>query len=183
MVSLSSTMVSRPAIFLDRDGTLNEDTGYLYEISAWRWLSGALEAIAMLREKGYALVVITNQSGIARGYYTAQDMHNLHAWVNTCLAQQNLHLDAFYHCPHHPNFSGACSCRKPSPFLLQKAAQELQLDLTQSFMIGDKMSDVKAGLAAGCAAYLIGNSQENLPSGARAVSSLYEAAQEICRPS
>ncbi len=173
----------RPAIFLDRDGTLNDDVGYLYECEKWRWLPGAVEALALFAQKGYALVVITNQSGIARGYYTAADVHTLHTWLNATLNKQGLHIDAFYYCPHHPDFSGPCSCRKPSPYLLYQAAQDLDLDLSRSFMIGDKMSDVQAGLAAGCAAYLIDEKKPELlqeGQGAQRVPSLLAAAHEIC---
>ncbi len=186
----TSLTTLRPAIFLDRDGTLNEDSGYLYEIKAWRWLPGAVEALAMFAKKGYALVVITNQSGIARGYYTVQHMHDLHAWVNAELAQHHLCIDAFYHCPHHPNITGPCSCRKPSPHLLLQAAKDLQLDVSRSYMIGDKISDAEAGAAAGCASYLISAScdtAQNTPLSflsAQApmgrVSSLLEAAHSIC---
>ncbi len=177
--------VARPAIFLDRDGTLNEDSGYLYERELWRWLPHAVEALALFASKGYALVVITNQSGIARGYYTASAMHSLHDWVNAELAKSHLVIDAFYHCPHHPQFSGPCTCRKPSPELLLKAAQELQLDVQHSYMIGDKMSDVQAGLAAGCTSYLIADQnaerEQNLPPKAFCVPSLWAAAQAICK--
>ncbi len=174
------SLKTRPAIFLDRDGTLNEDTGYLYEIHAWRWLPQAVEALAMFAHKGYALVVVTNQSGIARGYYTEEDMQRLHIWVSAQLTKHQIHIDAFYHCPHHPQISGTCSCRKPSPYLLQQAAQDLQLDLHRSFMIGDKISDVQAGVAAGCGAFFLGEPSNALPCQARAVSSLWEAARCIC---
>ncbi len=186
MPPVCNGLQQRPAIFLDRDGTLNEDSGYLYEISAWRWLPGAVEALAMLSQKGYALVVISNQSGIARGYYTAADVHTLHTWLNTTLAKEGLCIDAFYHCPHHPEFSEPCSCRKPSPHMLLQAAQDLQLDLSRSYMVGDKISDVQAGLAAGCTSYLIdakrvGQSQSLAQeAGVHYVSSLFAAAQAIC---
>ncbi len=135
----------------------------------------------MFVSHGYTLVVVTNQSGIARGYYDASAVHALHAWVNEELAKEGLHIEAFYHCPHHPKFSGPCACRKPSPHLLLQAAQELNLDLTRSHMIGDKMGDVEAGRGAGCASYLI-TTQENmaLPDGAVVVPSLLHAARRIC---
>ncbi len=176
----TQSVLKRAAIFLDRDGTLNEDIGYLHTCEAWRWLPGAVEALAMFTQQGYALIVITNQSGIARGYYDEDAVHTLHSWVNADLAKQNLHIDAFYHCPHHPQFSGICPCRKPSAHLLLQAAQEWNIDLESSFMIGDKMSDVDAGHAAGCISYLIGHSADVKAPHGFCVPSLLDAAKHIC---
>ncbi len=152
----------RPAIFLDRDGTLNEDVGYLYQQEKWRWLEGAPSALAIFAAAGYALVVVTNQSGIARGYYTEDAVQHLHAFANSDLRHQghSVQIDAFYYCPHHPDFSGKCTCRKPEPGLLLSAAQHLHLDLTRSWMIGDKARDVLAGLHAGCQSILLASATE-----------------------
>ncbi len=136
----------------------------------------------MFASHGYALVVITNQSGIARGYYDVADVHALHMWVNEQLAVKGVGIEAFYHCPHHPTFSGPCVCRKPSAHLILQAAKELHLDVTRSHMIGDKISDVEAGLAAGCASYLIAKHDEPaLPQGGLRVPSLLHAARRICK--
>lgn len=145
----------RPAIFLDRDGTLNVETGYLYKKAEWRWLPGAREAIAKLNRANYLVVVVTNQAGIARGLYRPEDVLELHYWVNMQLAEVGAKIDGFYFCPHHPEFTGDCACRKPKPGMLLQAAQELGIDLKNSWMVGDKMSDVEAGMAAGCKSILV----------------------------
>ena len=138
-----------PAVFLDRDGTLNREKGYLYRWADWEWLPGAIEALAALKEAGRKLVVITNQAGVARGLYGPADIEALHRRVNEDLAGRGLAIDAFYYCPHHPDFTGPCDCRKPRPGMFLKAARELSLDLSRSAMVGDKLSDVEAGRAAG----------------------------------
>lgn len=145
----------RPAVFLDRDGTLNEDTGYVGRAENVRWLPGVPRALAALRRAGRLLVVATNQSGIARGYYDAAAVNALHVWMNEQLRPLGAHIDAFYFCPHHPDIDGPCGCRKPAPGMLLRAAAELGIDLDQSWMIGDKMSDAAAGRAAGCRPVLL----------------------------
>jgi D-glycero-D-manno-heptose 1,7-bisphosphate phosphatase len=147
---------SYPAVFLDRDGTLNRDKGYVYIWEDWEWLPGAPEALARLKEAGFKLVVVTNQAGVAKGYYTEDAVRELHVRANLELAgRAPAALDAFYYCPHHPAYSGPCSCRKPAPGLLERAAAEHNLDLARSFMVGDKLSDTAAGLAAGCRSFLV----------------------------
>lgn len=145
----------RPAVFLDRDGTLNADLGYVFRPEDIHWLPGVAAALARLRWAGYLLIVVTNQSGIARGFYDAQAMQALHDWMNAELRAQGAHIDAFYHCPHHPDINGVCICRKPAPGMLLRAAEDWRIDLEQSWMIGDKMSDVTAGRAAGCTPILL----------------------------
>jgi D-glycero-D-manno-heptose 1,7-bisphosphate phosphatase len=145
-----------PAVFLDRDGTLNFDKGYVHKWADWEWLPGAPEALVRLKEAGYKLVVVTNQAGVAKGYYSEDDVRELHRRVNLDLAGRGLStLDAFYYCPHHPDYSGPCSCRKPAPGLITRAAAEENLDLARSFLVGDKLSDAVAGLAAGCRSILV----------------------------
>jgi D-glycero-D-manno-heptose 1,7-bisphosphate phosphatase len=139
----------RPAIFLDRDGTLNLEKNYLHHIADWEWIAGARESIRALREAGYCILVVSNQSGIARGMFTAAEVDALHRFVNTELAASGTQIDGFYYCPHHPEFSGDCSCRKPKPGMLLTAAAEHRIDLSHSWMIGDKRIDVEAALAAG----------------------------------
>jgi D-glycero-D-manno-heptose 1,7-bisphosphate phosphatase len=149
-------MEKRPAIFLDRDGTLNIEKHYLHLARDWEWIPGAQEALIRLKSAGYLLVVISNQAGIARGYYRASDLLELHTWVNQQLAPLHAAIDAFYFCPHHPDFTeGECDCRKPVPGLILRAAQEWNIDLSRSWMIGDKLSDVQAGFAAGCSNILV----------------------------
>lgn len=145
------------AIFLDRDGTLNFDSGYLHRIEDWRWLPGAIEGLRAFREAGYLLVVATNQSGIARGYYDQSQLTRLEEWVNTQLQEQGCPIDAWFHCPHLPG--SGCYCRKPAPGMILEASVFLGIDLARSWMLGDRSSDIEAGLRAGCHAGLILNQQ------------------------
>lgn len=150
------TMPLHRAVFLDRDGTLNEECNYLHRPEDWRWLPGVVDGLVKLHQAEYLLVVITNQAGIARGYYTEEQMHALHTWVNVQLRQHGVSISGFYFCPHHPEFTpGGCTCRKPSPLLLKKAAAELNIDLGKSWMVGDKLLDIQAGNAAGCRSILV----------------------------
>lgn len=146
----------RPAVFCDRDGTLNVDRDYLYRAEAWQWLPGVPEGLATLAAAGFALVVVTNQSGIARGLYTEADMQRLHAFVQAQAAGFGARFAGFYHCPHLPAITGACDCRKPKPGLLLRAAEELGLDMSRSWAVGDSARDVQAAQAAGCRALLVG---------------------------
>ncbi|MBQ4566710.1 MAG: D-glycero-beta-D-manno-heptose 1,7-bisphosphate 7-phosphatase [Desulfovibrio sp.] len=143
------------AIFLDRDGTLNVDTGYVHRQEDWHWLPGVPQALARFRTQGWRLLVVTNQSGIARGYFDATAMHTLHQWVDARLAPLGARLDGWYHCPHLPEISGPCGCRKPKPGLLWQAAADWGVDMAASWMIGDKPRDVMAGHAAGCRSILL----------------------------
>lgn len=144
----------RRAIFFDRDGVLNEDVGYLYQVERFKWIDGAREAIKLCNERGLLAVVVTNQSGIARGFYTSREVDNLHDFMQKNLAEVGAHIDAFYYCPHHPEgsvaeFSIACECRKPKPELILRACRELNIDAAQSVMFGDSERDIKAAEAAG----------------------------------
>lgn len=137
----------KPAVFLDRDGTLNVEKEYLHRYSDWAWIPGAVPALRALRRKGYRLVVVTNQSGVARGYYRRSDVDALHRRVSADLRRGGVVLDGFYVCPHGP--ASGCDCRKPAPGLFFRAARELGLDLENSFMVGDKAADVIAARRAG----------------------------------
>lgn len=144
----------KPAVFLDRDGTINVEKEYLYRIEDFEFVPGAPEAIKQLKDAGYLVFVVTNQSGVARGYYGLEDVERLHAHLSSCLASIGAGVDAFYVCPHHPTsgedpFKQDCSCRKPRPGMLLDAAQEFGVDLSRSWMVGDKVSDVEAGILAG----------------------------------
>lgn len=157
------------AVFLDRDGTLNQDVGYTHRISEWVWLPGTVGALKKLQKAGWLLVVASNQSGIGRGYYGWQDLQKLEGWVNTQLALAGVNIAGWYYCPHLP--ADGCSCRKPQPGLLLKAASELGIDLNVSWMLGDKISDIQAGLAAGCSSGMVANSCNRLA--VEQVTSLY----------
>ena len=142
------------AVFFDRDGTLNVDVHYLYKKEDFIWIAGAIEAIRYCNRQGYKVIVITNQSGVARGYYTEADVRSLHAWMNEELQQQGAHIDAFYYCPHHPQgtvaaYSRVCACRKPGTKLIDDACFDFAIDRSQSFMIGDKPIDVECAERAG----------------------------------
>lgn len=147
-------MKNRPAVFFDRDGVLNEDIGYLYKKEDFRWIQGAVEAIQYFNQQGYLVFVITNQSGVARGYYTEADVKVLHSWMNEELAKQDAHIDAFFYCPHHlkgivAEYSSDCACRKPKTGMLDKAFAENPIDKERSMMIGDKESDMECAAKAG----------------------------------
>ena len=140
------------AIFLDRDGTLNIDYGYVHEIDNFKFIDGAIDALRELKKMGYMLVLVTNQSGIARGYFSEAQFLQLTEWMDWSLAEQDVDLDGIYYCPHHPEGKGEykedCDCRKPKSGMLLQAIKELKIDPTQSIMVGDKVEDLKAGISA-----------------------------------
>lgn len=147
----------RRAVFLDRDGVLNQDRGYVSRPEDFEWLPGVMHALRTLQRAGLALVVVTNQSGIARGLYGPAEYANLTAWMHSELARHGITLDGVHHCPHLPDAPLAawrrhCDCRKPTPGMLRRAARDLRLDLAACVMVGDKPSDILAGRAAGVAA-------------------------------
>ena len=149
-------MTLRPAAFLDRDGVLNEDLGYVVRREDFHWLPGAMQALQRLQQAGYALVVVTNQSGVARGLYTLADVHALHADMQQELSAHGVTLTAVYVCPHHPDgvvgaYRQHCDCRKPRPGMILQALREQGLDPARSVLFGDKASDVEAGRAGGLA--------------------------------
>ena len=147
------------AVFLDRDGTINIEKEYLYQASDFEFIPGAPEAISLLNRAGIMVVVVTNQSGVARGYYTEEDVEKLHHHIASELEHNEAHVDAWLYCPHHPTGRGSyalpCTCRKPLPGMLLEAARRYGIDLEQSTMIGDKRADIEAGLAAGCHTILV----------------------------
>lgn len=149
----------KKAVFLDRDGVLDIDKGYIYRPDQVEWVAGAREAVAHLTRLGYQVYVVTNQSGIARGYYTQKDMEKLHTYMAEEIKKAGGQIDGFYFCPHHPTkgvipeLTIACSCRKPRPGMILKALEEHSLERKGSFLIGDKESDVEAALAAGIPGY------------------------------
>ena len=150
----------RPAVFLDRDGTINEQMGYVNHLSRFHLLPGAARAIRSLNEAGLPVVVVTNQSGLARGYFPESLLEAVHAELHRLLAREGAHLDGLYICPHHPEakeerFRLDCDCRKPRPGLLERAAAELGLDLGRSYMVGDRWSDLRCGAAVGATTVLV----------------------------
>ncbi|MGN0455480.1 MAG: D-glycero-beta-D-manno-heptose 1,7-bisphosphate 7-phosphatase [Acutalibacteraceae bacterium] len=156
------------AVFLDRDGTINKYVGFLRDTDEFELLPGAADAIRKINSSGYLAVVVTNQPVIARGEVTYGQLEIIHNKMETLLGNEGAYLDAIYFCPHHPHkgYEGEvpelkfdCDCRKPKPGLLLKAAEDLNIDLSQSWMIGDSESDIIAGLTAGCKTALIGNGE------------------------
>ncbi|WP_303725876.1 D-glycero-beta-D-manno-heptose 1,7-bisphosphate 7-phosphatase [Anaerovibrio lipolyticus] len=142
------------AVFFDRDGTLNEEVHYLHKIEDFKWIEGAIDAIKYCNDNGYLAIVITNQSGVARGYYPESDIMKLYDWMNDDLAKHGAHLDGIYYCPHHPTgkvreYAIDCDCRKPKPGMLFKAQKDHNIDLKSSYLIGDGVRDVECAEAAG----------------------------------
>ena len=176
------------AVFIDRDGTINVEKDFLYRAEELEFIPGSATAIRMLNEAGFLVVVVSNQSGVARGYYTEDDVLLLHRHIDEKLAQVGSRVDAWFYCPHHPAGRGSyalpCRCRKPQPGMLLEAAGRFDIDLESSIMIGDKLVDVEAGRAAGCRAILVrtgyGREEElRLPDGIQAFDDLHEAVANI----
>ncbi len=150
----------RPAVFLDRDGTLNHDNGYVHRVADFCWLPGAVNAIRRLNESGYFVFVVTNQSGVARGIYDETAINHLHGWMNGELSAAGARIDDIRYCPHHPQgsiaaYRLACSCRKPAAGMLLDLMNAWPVTREASVMIGDKESDAAAGAAAGIASAIV----------------------------
>lgn len=175
------------AVFLDRDGTINQYAGFLSDVDSFRLLDGVCEAVRKINESGYLAVVVTNQPVIARGGLTFEGLEEIHNKMETLLGQEGAYLDAVYYCPHHPDkgFEGEvaglkieCGCRKPKPGMLLKAAEDLNIDLASSWMVGDGERDIGAGRAAGCHTALIGKGKYGQES---TVGSLLEFTDSMIR--
>ncbi|MEN8687554.1 MAG: D-glycero-beta-D-manno-heptose 1,7-bisphosphate 7-phosphatase [Desulfuromonadales bacterium] len=150
----------KPAVFLDRDGTINVDKHYLHKGEDFEFILGVPQAIKKLKKAGYLVIVVTNQSGVARGYFSLDDVTRLHEHMQKQLAAAGTGIDAFYVCPHHPakgqgEYLKKCDCRKGRPGLLLQASADLGIDLQKSYMIGDKLADIEAGENAGCQPILV----------------------------
>ena len=145
----------RPAVFLDRDGTIVVERNYLADPARVELVPGAAAALRALAEAGDALVVVTNQSGIARGLYGEGEFSAVQRRIEELLAREGIRLDGVYHCPHHPDYTGPCECRKPAVGLYLRAARELGLDLSRSVCIGDRLKDVLPARQLGCAAAIL----------------------------
>ncbi|RUM41474.1 MAG: D,D-heptose 1,7-bisphosphate phosphatase [Desulfobulbus sp.] len=153
-------MSKKAAVFLDRDGTINEQMGYINHISRFILLPGVGKAISRLNDQNIPVVVVTNQSGLARGYFPPSLLEDVNKQMTQELAEDGAHIDGLYICPHHPEakqeeYRKKCTCRKPQTGLLEQAAEELGLDLERSFMVGDRWSDLKCGAAAGASSVLV----------------------------
>ena len=150
----------RKAIFLDRDGTLNRDVGYITHLDDYELLPRAAAAVKKINDAGFLVILVTNQAGVARGYFPESMIEEVHAKLRKELKLENANLDAIYFCPHVPlgtenPFSKECEMRKPKPGMILRAAHEFDVDLNESFMIGDKYSDLESGWSAGCRSALV----------------------------
>jgi len=148
------------AVFLDRDGTIVEDVGYMNNPRQIQFIPGSIDAIKKLNEAGYKVVVITNQAGIARGLITEDMLQTIDKTLHKWILNGGAHLDGIYYCPHHPEhgvhpYKQDCECRKPHPGLIKRAHRDLDIDLSQSFMVGDKATDIQAGRRAGTKTILV----------------------------
>jgi D-glycero-D-manno-heptose 1,7-bisphosphate phosphatase len=185
-------MSKRKAVFLDRDGTINVEVQYLSRVEDFHFIPGVPWALKRLKDAGFLLVVVTNQSGIGRGLYDVAALESIHSHMHSDLESFGAPIDACYFCPHHPehatgDYLQECGCRKPLPGMLQQAALDLNIDLAASFMIGDKLADVQAGLNAGCTSLLVltghGHAHEAaLPEGVVAYADLQAAVEAILAP-
>ncbi len=157
-----------PAAFFDRDGVLNVDVGYTHGLEELALIPGVAAAVRSLNDAGYRVLVVTNQSGVARGYYSRAAVGRFNARLQELLAADGARIDAFYDCPHHPQgtvkeFAIQCNCRKPAPGLLQQAAREWPIDMSRSFLIGDKDDDLAAAVAFGIRGVKFDASADFLP--------------------
>ena len=148
------------AIFLDRDGTINVEKNYLYKKEDFEFIDGMPELIKMFNDKGFLVIIITNQAGIARGYYTEEDMHALHKYIDELLLVYGAHIDAYYFCPHHPingvgDYKIHCNCRKPNTGMLEKAISDFEIDVKTSFLVGDQPWDIEAGEKMGIKSFYV----------------------------
>jgi len=179
----------RRAVFLDRDGTINVEKEYLHRVEEFEFIPGAAEAIRLLNDAGLLVIVVTNQSGIARGYYDEAALEEIHRHMERELSRFGASVDACYFCPHHPqhgigDYRKECACRKPLPGMLIQAADDWSIDLSASFIIGDKLADVEAGLKAGCLPLLVrtgygAGEEAALPEGVKAYDDILAATRAI----
>ena len=151
MVAILS--MANKAVFFDRDGTLNVDIHYLHRPEDFEWIPEAKEAIKYVNDHGYLAILVTNQSGVARGYYPESDVRLVYDWMNEQLAVVGAHLDVLYYCPHHPSgtvpeYTRNCTCRKPSPQLINDACEKYQIDKQQSYFVGDAETDMQCAANA-----------------------------------
>jgi D-glycero-D-manno-heptose 1,7-bisphosphate phosphatase len=152
--------IMNKAVFLDRDGTINEEVGYLTSLEMLRLIPGVGAAIKRLNQAGFKVVVVTNQAGVARGYFTESLVKEANARLEQMLLDTGAKLDGIYYCPHHPTegnspYTVACDCRKPKIGLMNRAAQDIDIDIKNSYMVGDKWSDVELGQRAGSRTVLV----------------------------
>ena len=152
--------MKRPAVFLDRDGTINEQMGYINHPSRFVLLPGAAEGIRLLNENGFLVIVVSNQSGVARGYFPIDLVHEVHDLMHRLLSSEGARADDVLFCPHHPDgkveeYAVPCDCRKPKPGLIEKARQRFDIDMARSTVVGDRFSDIELAFACGLRGVLV----------------------------
>ena len=152
--------MKKPAVFMDRDGTLNEQMGYINHLDRFVLLPGTAEAVSRLNRAGFLTIVVTNQSGVARGYFPISLVHQVHDQMIEQLRQENAVIDGIYFCPHYPNgkvdpYGKTCDCRKPGVGLIQKAREDFDIDLERSFVVGDRVTDMEMAHRAGLKSILV----------------------------
>lgn len=177
------------AIFLDRDGVINQEVNYLHKIEDFKFTDNCISALKILQSAGYKLFIVTNQAGIGRGYYSESDFHNLMNWVNAELVKHGVHITDIEFCPHHPTeangiYKRNCSCRKPKPGMLLNLIGKHNVDVSKSFMVGDKFSDLEAAEAADIKQCILVKSghafqAENTPLRWKIFDNIYSFAQKL----
>jgi len=177
-------MSGRPALFLDRDGVINVDHNYVFRPAEFEFIDGIFELCRTAQGLGYLLIVITNQAGIGRGYYSEADFHLLTDWMCDAFAREDVTIDGVYFCPYHPEhgvgeYKIDSPCRKPAPGMLLQAAKELDIDLRRSVLIGDKESDIQAGMAAGVGLNLLYGHEPLSNKNVEALASLLDAIPRL----
>lgn len=160
-------MKKNKVVFLDREGTINVDKDFVYKIEDFELIDRATEAIRLLNKSNFKVIVVTNQSGIGRGYYTEEDVQKLHHFMNKELGKYNAWIDKFYYCFHHPEaeiekYRTNCECKKPNAGLLRQAINDFNIDPSQSFLIGDSLRDIEAGNTVGCGTILIPSKRKGM---------------------
>lgn len=175
-------MKENKAVFLDRDGVLIEDTGYVASCNSVRILPMVSDAIKLLKD--FFIVVVTNQAGVAKGIFTEYQVREINHHIKSILRRQGAIIDRIYYCPHHPQgtvkyYTQECDCRKPGIGMIKKAGEDLNIDLGKSFMIGDKASDIEAGRIAGCKTILINDKKKTDIDADYFANDLFEAAQIV----
>ena len=154
------------AVFLDRDGTINVDKGYLYKKEEFEFIPGVLEGLKLLQDAGFILIIITNQSGVARGYYTEEDLICLNRWMQEYLEERNIIISKIYYCPHLPEakiekYRVSCNCRKPNTGLFYQAVKDFNIQLDKSYVIGDRLRDCSICRHCNCNGFVIGDTEDN----------------------
>lgn len=150
--------LNKKALFLDRDGVINHDFGHVHEIEKFNFIDGIFELCRLFQKKGFLLIVITNQAGIAKSYYGHEEFSRLTQYMLDEFKKEDVMISKVYYCPHHQDFTGPCECRKPEPGMILEAAKEFKIDLSKSILIGDRISDIGAAKNAGIGTSILFNS-------------------------